>query len=109
MFSEPIDYWLDYDPKATVLTLHFTLPFKQPVVAKELTIEIYDPEFFIDFGSPTRSGPSGRRAAAVRGQDEKPPRRQLSSSQNLNQSFIPSEANIGMGMDFADKILVQCP
>jgi ABC-type uncharacterized transport system substrate-binding protein len=28
-FLAPVDYWLDYDPKATVLTLHFTLPFKQ--------------------------------------------------------------------------------
>src|SRR6202051_1874645 len=24
-FRDPIDYWLDYDPKETVLTLHFTL------------------------------------------------------------------------------------
>ena len=49
-FSKPIDYWLDYDPKGTVLTLHFTLPFKTPVKATRLTVEIYDPEFFIDFG-----------------------------------------------------------
>ncbi len=33
-FNDPVDYWLTYDPKATVLTLHFTLPFKQPVTAK---------------------------------------------------------------------------
>ena len=50
VFNDPVDYWLDYDPKATVLTLHFTLPFKQPVAAKQLLIEVYDPEFFIDFG-----------------------------------------------------------
>src|SRR5919198_3542769 len=25
-FADPIDYYLEYDPKATVLTLHFTLP-----------------------------------------------------------------------------------
>ena len=30
-FDEPVDYWLDYDPKDAVLTLHFTLPFKKPV------------------------------------------------------------------------------
>ena len=50
----PVDYWLDYDPKATVLTLHFTLPFKKPVTAKQLIIEVYDPEFFIDFGFAKR-------------------------------------------------------
>ena len=33
-----------------MLTLHFTLPFKTPVKAKALQVEVYDPEFFIDFG-----------------------------------------------------------
>ena len=32
-----------------VLTLNFTLPFKTPVKAKELKIEIYDPTIFVDF------------------------------------------------------------
>ena len=32
-----------------VLTLHFTLPFKTPVKAQALDLEIYDPDFFIDF------------------------------------------------------------
>jgi ABC-type uncharacterized transport system substrate-binding protein len=45
----PASYYLDYDKKDTVLTLHFMLPLKQPVKAKDLTIEVYDPEFFIDF------------------------------------------------------------
>ena len=40
-------YWLDY--KDQVLTLNFTLPFKTPVKAKELKIEIYDPTIFVDF------------------------------------------------------------
>ncbi len=49
-FLDPVDYFLEYDPKETVLTLHFTLPFKTPVSAKALDVEVYDPEFFIDFG-----------------------------------------------------------
>jgi hypothetical protein len=40
---------------------------------------------------------------------EKPPDVNFLSPQNLNRAFVPSEANIGMGMDFANKILVQCP
>ena len=47
-FAAPVDYWLDYDAEAAELTLHFTLPFKEPIAAKRLVIEIYDPEFFID-------------------------------------------------------------
>ena len=29
--KEPTDYYLDYNPKDTVLTLHFTVPFKAPI------------------------------------------------------------------------------
>jgi ABC-type uncharacterized transport system substrate-binding protein len=46
-FNDPTDYWLDYTD--SILTLHFTLPIKTPVRAHELQIDIYDPEFFIDF------------------------------------------------------------
>lgn len=48
VFADPTDYWLS---KGTdKLTLHFTLP----VVAKldasqELTLDVYDPSFFVDF------------------------------------------------------------
>src|SRR5262245_47846450 len=49
-FQEPpAGYYLEFDPKETVLTLHFTLPLKQPVKAKDLAVEIYDREFFVDF------------------------------------------------------------
>ena len=109
-FTDPIDYWLTYDDKANVLTLHFTLPFKEPVKAKVLKIEIYDPEFFIDFGF-TEKNPVKLVGAPLQCAlwTEKPPDVNFLSPQNLNRAFVPSEANIGMGMDFANKILVQCP
>ena len=47
--AEPIDYYLDYNSKETVLTLHFTLPFKGPVKAKDVELSVYDPSFFVDF------------------------------------------------------------
>jgi len=103
VFNDPVDYWLDYDPKATVLTLHFTLPFKKPVTAKQLVIEVYDPEFFIDFGfaekDPVRlvAAPAQCKVTTQKPYD------------NGFQSFFSSEANIGMGMSFANKISVQCP
>lgn len=59
-----------------MLTLHFTLPFKTPVKAQTLTLEIYDPEFFIDFGfeesEPVRlvSAPRQCTAAIERPHDE---------------------------------------
>jgi hypothetical protein len=54
MGADPLtDYWLDYNE--SVLTLHFTLPFKTPVKAKLLKIDIFDPTIFVDlvFARPT--------------------------------------------------------
>jgi ABC-type uncharacterized transport system substrate-binding protein len=109
-FVDPVDYFLEYDPKETVLTLHFTLPFKTPVNAKSIEIEVYDPEFFIDFGfaekDPVRlvSAPAQCTAAV-----EKPHDDNFSSSLRLDKNFMTSEANIGMGANFANKIAVTCP
>jgi ABC-type uncharacterized transport system substrate-binding protein len=47
-FGNPMDYWLDY--KDEMLTLNFTLPFKTPQKTKNLSIQIYDSTYFIDFG-----------------------------------------------------------
>ena len=108
-FLPPIDYFLDYDPKATVLTLHFTLPFKTPVKAKSIDVEIYDPEFFIDFGfgakNPVRlvDAPAGCALSVDKPQDDNFP-----AELRLDKNFATSEANIGMGADFANKIAVTC-
>jgi ABC-type uncharacterized transport system substrate-binding protein len=110
-FGEPLpDYWLDYNPKTTLLTLHFTLPFKKPVKAKNLRIEVYDPTFFIDFAmadkNPVRliGAPADCKVAT-----KKPPDMNFPNSLMLNQAPNTSEANIGMGADFANKITVTCP
>jgi ABC-type uncharacterized transport system substrate-binding protein len=109
-FAAPVDYWLDWDTEASELTLHFTLPFKQPVTAKRLLIEVYDPEFFIDFGFAASDAvklvgaPAQCAVIAEKPQDEN-----FFTSQSLNRSYIPSEANVGMGMKFANKISVECP
>jgi len=110
-FEPPRDYWLEYDPKETVLTLHFTLPFKHPVAAKQLAIEIYDPEFFVDLafadknavtlvGAPAQCAVQTHKS----NDDNFPP-----MFQRLDRSFVSSEANVGMGFSFANKILVTCP
>ena len=109
-FLEPIDYYLDYDPKDTVLTLHFTLPFKTPVKAKAIEVEVYDPEFFIDFGfaekDPIRlvSAPAQCIASI-----QKPNDGNFPATLRLDQAFQTSEANAGMGASFANKISVTCP
>jgi ABC-type uncharacterized transport system substrate-binding protein len=109
-FNAPVDYWLDYDPKEAVLTLHFTLPFKTPVNAPLLVLEVYDPEFFIDFGFAEKNPVKLVGAPAqCKLSTQKPYDENFLAAQTLNRAFIPSEANIGMGMSFANKITVQCP
>ena len=109
-FLDPVDYFLEYDPKATVLTLYFTLPFKTPVSAKTLDVEVYDPEFFIDFGfaekDPVRlvHAPAQCTVAV-----EKPHDDNFSAALRLDKSFMTSEANAGMGASFANRISVKCP
>jgi len=110
-FIDPVDYYLDYDPKDTVLTLHFTLPFKTPVKANALEVEVYDPEFFIDFGF-AETDPSARLVGApvqCTLTVQKPNDGNFPSSLRLDKAFQTSEANAGMGANFANRISVKCP
>jgi ABC-type uncharacterized transport system substrate-binding protein len=109
-FGDPVDYWLDFNPKKTELTLHLTMPFKSPVSAKHLVIEVYDPEFFVDFGfadeNPIKlANPPANCSVST----EKPHDPSFTSTTKLGQLFSTSEANVGMGMSFANKISVECP
>jgi ABC-type uncharacterized transport system substrate-binding protein len=109
-FRDPVDYWLDYDPKETVLTLHFTLPLKKPVKTKSLELEIYDPEFFVDFGFAEKnpvtlvSAPAQCAVTVA-----KPNELDVPAVLRLDKSFMASEANAGMGASFANKVSVKCP
>lgn len=109
-FGDPIDYWLDFDPKKTELTLHLTMPFRKPVSAKQLVIEVYDPEFFVDFGFADANPVKFANAPAnCSVSTEKPQDPSFTSTTKLGQLFSTSEANVGMGMNFANKISVECP
>jgi ABC-type uncharacterized transport system substrate-binding protein len=47
-FAAPHEYWLEF--RGGRLTLFYTLPLKEPVpVGKGLTLEIFDPEYFVAF------------------------------------------------------------
>ena len=109
-FNDPVDYWLEFDPKKTELTLHLTLPLKSPVSAKQLVIEVYDPEFFVDFGlaegNPVKLVGAPPQCAVS---TEKPYDSSFQSTPTLKEMFATNEANVGMGMSFANKLTVQCP
>jgi ABC-type uncharacterized transport system substrate-binding protein len=102
------DYWLDYTD--SVLTLHFTLPFKKPVKAKELKIEIFDPTIFVDF-SFAKDKPAQLVGAPKCKLDVAVPR-EMTFAEGKKLSEIPADqpnTTMAWGAQFANKLLVHCP
>ncbi len=103
------DYWLDWND--SILTLNFTLPVKQPVKAKHLNIDIYDPTIFVDFAfekqDPAKllGAPANCRFAVV------PPREMTFAEGKALSEIPPDQPNLTMqwGAQFANKIRVDCP
>jgi ABC-type uncharacterized transport system substrate-binding protein len=102
------DYWLDYADE--VLTLNFTLPFKAPVKAKELKVEIYDPTIFVDF-SFAKEKPAQLVGAPKCKLDVQLPR-EMTFAEGKKLSEIPADqknTTMAWGAQFANKLLVHCP
>jgi ABC-type uncharacterized transport system substrate-binding protein len=101
-------YWLDYNDQ--VLTLNFLLPFKAPVKAKELKIEIYDPSIFVDFAF-AKDRPVQLAGAPKCKVDLMLPR-EMTFAEGKALSQIPADqknTSMAWGAQFASKILVHCP
>ena len=107
--SDPLsDYWLDYTD--SILTLHFTLPFKTPVKAKELKLEVYDPTIFVDFEFAKKT-PVKLVGAPQCKLDVVLPR-EMTSAESKALGQIPADAfnaSMAWGAQFANRILVHCP
>jgi ABC-type uncharacterized transport system substrate-binding protein len=106
-FEEPIDYFLDFGDG--LLTLHFTLPLKAPVKSKQLTLEVFDPTFFVDFKfaekDPVRltGAPASCQISFQRPNDG------TVSAQTLGEQNFMNGENSNFGAMFANKIAVTCP
>ena len=101
-------YWLDY--AGEVLTLNFTLPFKKPVNAKELKVEIYDPTIFVDF-SFAKEKPAQIVGAPKCKLDVVLPR-EMTFAEGKKLSEIPADqpnTTMAWGAQFASRLLVHCP
>jgi ABC-type uncharacterized transport system substrate-binding protein len=108
MMDPTDDYWLDYTDQ--VLTLHFTVPFKTPVKAKELDIDIYDPTIFVDFAF-AKEKPVQLVGAPQCKLDVALPR-EMTFAEGKALSNIPADqpnTSMAWGAQFANKILVHCP
>jgi ABC-type uncharacterized transport system substrate-binding protein len=110
-FDPPLaDYYSEY--KNSILTLHFTLPFKTPVKTQEVAVEIYDSSYFIDFSfakkDPARlaGAPPGCKLSV-----QLPAQMDLGLAMRLSQ--LPADVRVDpsliLASQFANKVLVKCP
>jgi ABC-type uncharacterized transport system substrate-binding protein len=111
-FNEPLTgYYLEFHPKDTVLTLHFTLPLKAPLKTKNLVVEVYDREFFVDFGFAEKNpaklvgAPAQYRLSVVN-----PEQMNASLTQQLAQLGADQrDPTLTIGSQYANKLVVKCP
>jgi len=111
-FSDPAaDYYLEWDPKETVLTLYFLLPLKAPVKAKDLSLEIYDREFFVDFSFAEKNpvkligAPAQCKLSIVNPE-------QMNSDLAARLSQLGADQRdptLTIGSEYANKAVVKCP
>lgn len=111
-FKAPENAWLEH--KDNVLSLYFTMPFEQPVLAEAegLTFAVYDETFFIALDliekDPVKlaGAPSGCTANIAVPKDD------LDQLQSLNDAFggklTAGNANQGMGFGYAKTVTLDC-
>lgn len=105
----PKDYWLEH--KNNILTLHFTLPLKRPVLAgaQGFNFQVMDPSFYIAFELAKETpvtlaagAPSGCKA------DVSIPADETDEAKRLGEAFYQQfGGDIGIGL--AQTVNVSCP
>jgi ABC-type uncharacterized transport system substrate-binding protein len=106
-FEEPVDYYLEY--KDSLLILHFTLPLKTPVKSKQLALEVFDPEFFIDFTYAEKDPVQLVGAPASCQIKFQRPNDGAAGAQKIGEDNFLRADNSNYGAMFSNKILVDCP
>lgn len=103
-FLPPTDYFLEF--KDGSLILNFTLPFKAPVKAKSLAMEIYDPTYFVGFDLATDPIKLVGAPADCKATVQRPGK---ATQGPLSEKSFESGANANYGAMFSNRMLVECP
>jgi ABC-type uncharacterized transport system substrate-binding protein len=107
-FGEPVDYWLDAD-KDNVLTLHFTLPVKSTLARSDVSVDVFDPTYFVDLTLAEEGPINLDRAPAGCTAEAKKPQVTSADSGKLSESFFNSlTAASKFGSQFANRIVLTC-
>jgi ABC-type uncharacterized transport system substrate-binding protein len=106
----PEDYSLDYDK--SLITLHFTLPLETPLDphGQVVTVDVYDPSFFVAFGFATEA--PVKLSGAAKGctaEIKKPDPESEEDAKALSEAFFSQLGpNSNFGSQFAQTVEVKC-
>jgi ABC-type uncharacterized transport system substrate-binding protein len=104
-FAEPTDYWLEHKDK--LLTLHFTLPVKAGSQKGGMSLDVYDPTYFVAF-SLAEENPV-KLVGAPENCSFEVKRPQNNAGQTQTESFFNSlSAASEYGSQFANRVIVTC-
>jgi ABC-type uncharacterized transport system substrate-binding protein len=107
-FGAPKDYWLDF--KDNELTLHFTLPLAAPAKAKALSVEVYDPSYYVDFALAEKNPVALVGAPAACKLAVSKPGEPSAGQQRLGEAFFSDPTASGnWGAQYANRMKVTCP
>ena len=90
------------------MVLHFTVPFKVPFKTRQLTLGIFDPDYFIQFALQEEEPIKLVGAPVACVMTIKSPTDE-EGSEKLRAQDSSGDANSSFGAAFADKINVACP
>src|SRR5262249_30091687 len=111
-FNDPQPgYYLEFNTKDMVLTLYFTLQLNTPTNANDLTIEVFDREFFVDVSFAEKTpvklvgDPTQCKLSVLN-----PEQMNADLSARLSQ-LGPNQRDpaLTVGAEYANKIVVKCP
>jgi ABC-type uncharacterized transport system substrate-binding protein len=108
---QPVDYFLEYHKDNGMLTLHFTLPLKEPVPRaklKDFNFAVYDPTFYVAFAfadkDPIRmaEGMTDCHAEISKPEPQMP-------AKSLSESiFSQNNSLMNFGQQFAETVRLKC-
>jgi len=106
----PVDYWVEYDN--TALTLHFTLPLETPLDprAKAVTVDVYDPSFFVAFGFAEKAPVkiAGAAPGCTAEVDQSDPESAENAKALTEAFFSQLGPSSNYGSQFAQTVTVKC-
>ncbi|HEY0569319.1 MAG TPA: DUF1007 family protein [Xanthobacteraceae bacterium] len=106
---DPVDYYLEY--KDSMLTLNFTLPLQAAAKAPSLDVDIFDPDYFVDFTFAEKDPVALNGApAACKFNVVRPGTGDAAApAAQPDESFFQKDSTTNYGAQFANKISVRCP